>query len=135
MQKTVTFLMFVGNQCGYAKEAMEFYISLFEDSSIKKIEYYKDGEPGGKEGLVKHAVFKLAGTEYMASENTFEHAFSFSPSTSIYIRCKDEKEINSLFKKLSKEGQTFMPLDNHGFSKKFAWVGDRFGVSWQLNLE
>jgi predicted 3-demethylubiquinone-9 3-methyltransferase (glyoxalase superfamily) len=39
-----------------------------------------------------------------------------------------------LYVKLSENGRAFMPLDNYGFSSKFGWVEDRFGVSWQLNL-
>jgi predicted 3-demethylubiquinone-9 3-methyltransferase (glyoxalase superfamily) len=134
MQKTATFLMFTGQQCGKVKEAIKFYTSLFKNSEIKHIEYWKAGEPGGKEELVKHATFTLGGVEYMASENTFEHDFTFTPSMSLYVNCEDEDEINSLFQKLSEGGSIMMPLDNYGFSKKFAWVSDKHGVSWQLNL-
>lgn len=135
MQKTSTFLMFVGEQCGKAEEAIKFYTSLFKDSEIKHIDYWKADEPGGKEGLIKHATFTLNGLEYMASENTFEHGFTFTPSISIYVNCEDENELETLFQKLSDGGSVMMPIDNYGFSKKFGWLADKYGVSWQLNLK
>ena len=134
MQKTTTFLMFVGDKCGKAEEAIRFYTSLFENAEIKSITYFKAGEPGGKEGLVKHALFTLSGQEYMASENTFEHGFSFTPSISIFVNCEDEAEINMLFEKLSEGGGVMMPLNDYGFNKKFGWVADRYDVSWQVNF-
>jgi predicted 3-demethylubiquinone-9 3-methyltransferase (glyoxalase superfamily) len=134
MQKTTTFFMFVGEQCGKAEEAIRFYTSLFNNSDIKNIDYWKADEPSGKEGLVKHALFTIDGVEYMASENTAEHKFTFTPSISIYVNCEDESEIESLFQKLSEGGSVMMPLDNYGFSKKFGWVSDKYGISWQLNL-
>lgn len=127
--------MFTGEQAGRAEEAIKFYISLFKNSEIKHIDYWKRGEPGGKEGLIKHAIFTLDGIDYMASENTIEHNFTFTPSMSIYVNCEDENELNSLFQKLSEGGGIMMPLDNYGFSKKFGWVADKYGVSWQLNLK
>lgn len=134
MQKTVTFLMFVGAQCGKAEEAIAFYTSLFPNSEIKHVEHWKGDEPGGKAGLIKHALFTLDGVEYMASENTFDHKFTFTPATSIYVHCKDEQEINTLFEKLSTGGSILMPLDTYDFSRKFGWLEDAYGVSWQLNL-
>ena len=145
MQKTTTFLMFVGKQCGKAEEAIKFYTSLFsalggsasggKNSEIKHIDYWRVGESGGKEGLIKHATFTLDGLEYMASENTLEHNFTFTPSMSIYVNCENESELAALFQKLSIGGGIMMPLDNYGFSKKFGWVSDKYGVSWQLNLK
>ena len=44
-----------------------------------------------------------------------------------------EGELDALCEKLVASGQFYMPPDNYGFSRKFAWVGDRFGVTWQLN--
>src|SRR5271169_1580480 len=98
MQKTTTFLMFVGEQCGKAEEAIKLYISLFTNSEIKHIERFKAGDPGGKEGLVKHATFTISGQEYMASENSMEHKFTFTPSISIYVNCQSETEIDSLYR-------------------------------------
>jgi predicted 3-demethylubiquinone-9 3-methyltransferase (glyoxalase superfamily) len=135
MQKTFTFFMFVGEQCGKAEEAIKFYTSLFKNSEIKHIDYWKAGESGGKEGLVKHATFTLGGLEYMASENTFEHNFTFTASISIYVSCENENELDLLFQRLSRGGSVMMPLDNYGFSKKFGWLADKYGVSWQLNLK
>ena len=134
MQKTTTFLMFVGDQCGKAEEAIKFYVSLFKNSEIKHIQHWQKDEPGGKEGLIKQATFTLDGIEYMASENTVEHGFNFTPSMSIYVHCDNENEMNSLFEKLSEGGSVMMPLDNYGFSKRFGWTSDKYGVSWQLNL-
>ncbi|NCU35225.1 hypothetical protein EOM75_04290 [Candidatus Falkowbacteria bacterium] len=52
-----------------------------------------------------------------------------------YVECENENELERLFSKLSENGMVMMPLDNYGFSQKFAWVADRFGISWQLNLQ
>ena len=126
--------MFVGKQCGKAEEAIKLYTSLIPNSEIKKIDRWAEDEPTSVAGQVKVALFTLAGIEYMASENTAKHPFTFTPAISIFIECEDKDEITRLHKELSKDGKEYMPMDNYGFSKKFAWVGDRFGVSWQLNL-
>ena len=135
MQKTTTFLMFVGEQCGKAEEAVRFYIALFKNSEIKSIERWGKDEPGGKEGLIKKATFAIDGQEYIVSENTMNHAFTFTPAISIFVECDTEDEITTLFQKLSDKGAVMMPLDNYGFSKKFGWTADKYGVSWQLNLD
>lgn len=135
MQKTTTFLMFVGDQCGKAEEAIGFYTSLFKNSEVRNIEYFKQGEPGGIEGAVKHALFTIESQEYMAMDSSFKHEFSFTPSISIFVNCKSDEEINTLFERLSEGGGALMPLGDYGFSKKFGWLADKYGVSWQLNLQ
>ncbi len=135
MQKTTTFLMFAGDQCGKAEEAIKFYTSLFKNSEVKHIEYFKPGEPGGKEGAVKHTIFTLSGQEYMAIDSPIKHQFSFTPSISIYVNCETEAEIDMLFQKFSEGGNIMMPPGDYGFSKKFVWLSDKYGVSWQLNFK
>lgn len=51
------------------------------------------------------------------------------------MECQDEAELDRAFARLSEGGQVLMPVGNYGFSSKFGWVSDRFGVSWQLNLD
>src|SRR3972149_7140052 len=104
MQKAKTFLMFVGERCGEAEEGLVFYTSLIPNSEIKKIERWAEGEPTSIAGQVKAALFTLASNEYMASENTAEHQFTFTPAISIFIECEDEDEITRLHKELSKDG-------------------------------
>ena len=134
MQKAKTFLMFVGDKCGKAEEAIKLYTSLIPNSEIKKIERWTEGEPMSKPGQIKTALFTLAGNEYMASENTAGHQFTFTSAISIFIECESEDEIVRLHKELSKDGKELMPMGDYGFSKKFTWVEDRYGISWQLNL-
>ena len=128
-QKITTFLMFSGS----AEEAMTFYISLFERSKIISITRYGSNE-AGKEGTVQYATFELNGQQLMCIDSPVQHPFTFTPAISLYVSCADEKEIERLFAALSDKGQMLMPLEAYPFSKKFAWVQDRFGVSWQLNL-
>lgn len=130
MEKVTPFLMFQG---GKAEAAMNYYTSLIEDSEITSISRYGANE-AGDEGTVMHATFSLKGQEFMCIDSNVKHAFSFTPSFSIYITCDSEKEINNLYEKLITDGQALMPLDDYGFSKKFGWINDRFGVSWQLDL-
>lgn len=61
-------------------------------------------------------------------------SFTFTPAIALYVTCDTEAEINRLFEKLSQDGAVLMPLAEYPFSEKFAWVEDRFGVSWQLNV-
>ena len=130
--KITTFLMFEGD----AEEAITFYISLFDDSEIVSIKKYESDGPGGPEaeGTVQNAVFTLKGQQYMAFDSYMEHGFTFTPSISLFVECESEEELGTLFEKLKEGGEVMMPLDDYGFSKKFGWVQDRFGVSWQLNF-
>lgn len=128
-EKVTTFLMFEGQ----AEEAMTFYISLFPDSGIQQIRRYGPEGPG-REGSVLHAVFTLAGRPHMAIDSPSPHAFTFTPSMSLFVTCESEAELDRLFAALSEGGEVLMPRDNYGFSRRFAWVADRFKVSWQLNL-
>jgi Uncharacterized protein conserved in bacteria len=130
MEKVIPFLMF---QDGKAEEAMNFYTSLIEDSEITTIVRYGANE-SGDEGTIMQATFTLKGQEFMCIDSNIKHEFSFTPAFSIYVTCNTEDEIRNLYQKLNEGGQALMPLDDYGFSKKFGWLNDRFGVSWQLNL-
>ncbi len=124
------FLMFQG---GTAEEAITFYTSLFDDGRIVHIERYGSQGPG-PEGTVHLARFSLAGQEFLCSDSSVAHAFSFTPSFSIWVETQSRDELARLFASLAEGGAQLMPLDNYGFSSRFGWVNDRFGVSWQLNL-
>src|SRR5690349_21905435 len=76
-QKITPFLMFVGKQHGNAEEAMNFYTSLFKNSSVERVERYGAGEDG-ENGTVKHAVFRLNGQEFMAIDSNAAHPFTFT---------------------------------------------------------
>ncbi len=133
MQKLTTFLLFVGKQHGKAEEAINFYVSLFRNSTIHKVERYGPNE-GEKEGTVKHAEFVFNGQEFMVMESGLDHKVTFTPAMSIFVTCESEQEIDELFGRLSENGKVHMSLSQYQFREKFAWVDDRFGVSWQLNL-
>ena len=125
--------MFSGKQHGKAAEAVSLYTSLFGNSKILEIERYG---PGGTDtdGSVRMARFSLNGTEFMAIDSAIPHAFTFTPSMSLFVECDSETEIQSAFETLADRGEVLMPLTDPGFSKRFGWVQDRYGVSWQLNL-
>ncbi len=129
MQKITTFLMFEGK----AEEAIDLYTSVFKNSEILAITRYGKNE-AGTEGTVKHATFTLNGQEFMAIDSNIQHGFTFTPAISLYVKCETHEEIDDLFMKLSQDGQVLMPLDQYEFSKKFGWIADKFGVSWQLSL-
>ena len=63
-----------------------------------------------------------------------KHAFTFTPSISLFVDFASADELGAAFANLSKGGKVLMPVDNYGFSRRFGWCVDRSGVSWQLNL-
>lgn len=129
MKSATPFLMFQG----HAEEAMNHYISIIEDSEITSITRYGPNQPGA-EGSVMHATFSLKGQTFMCIDSNVKHDFTFTPSFSIYLICESEAEIEKVYGALIDGGGAMMPLDNYGFSQKFGWIADKFGVSWQLNL-
>ncbi|CDQ41570.1 VOC family protein [Virgibacillus salexigens] len=130
MEKVTPFLMFQG---GKAEDAMNYYTSLIDDSEIKSIIRY-GAEGPGEEGTVMQAVFSLKEQEFMCIDSHVNHEFTFTPSFSIFLTCDIEEEIDNLYNKMMENGTALMPIDNYGFSKKFGWLNDQFGISWQLNL-
>ncbi len=117
---------------GRAEKAMTFYVSPFPRSRIVDVKRYGKEAPG-KEGWVMVARFKLNGVEYRAIDST-GHAFTSTLSMSLFVECDSEAELDRLYAALAEGGQALMPVGNYGFSRKFGWVNDRFGVSWQFNL-
>ena len=130
-QQITTFLTFQENN---AEEAMNFYVALFDNSEILDMKRHGANGPA-KEGSIMVARFKLNEKEFICSDSFTKHAWTFTPAVSMFVECKTENELDKLFKKLSENGKVFMPLDNYGFSQKFGWVEDKFGISWQLNLQ
>ena len=116
---------------GTAEAAMNFYVDLFPKSEVIKVLHYDEGENKGK---IYQAFFTLEGREFICIDTPIKHDWGFTPAVSIFVDCESEEELERLYSALAADGKILMPLDNWGFSQRFGWVSDRFGVSWQLNL-
>ena len=117
-----------------AKEAAEFYTSVFPKSSITNITTLHD-TPSGDCDIVS---FKLWGTTFMAI--SAGPLFKFNPSISFMVNFdpsqdKDAKtRIDEVWSKLAEGGKVLMPLDKYPFSEHYGWIQDQYGLSWQLIL-
>jgi predicted 3-demethylubiquinone-9 3-methyltransferase (glyoxalase superfamily) len=109
-----------------AKEAAEFYTSVIPNSKITSITTLRD-TPSGDCDVVS---FVLSGQPFMAI--SAGPLFKFNPSTSFHIQCRTEDEVDALWGKLSPGGKVRMPLGAYPFSKRYGWVEDRYGLSWQV---
>jgi predicted 3-demethylubiquinone-9 3-methyltransferase (glyoxalase superfamily) len=123
-------LMFVGDQCGRAEEAIELYTSVFQGSRVLSLDRW---EPESGEQGVMHARVELAGHEIALMDSGAPHQFTFTPSISLFVDC-DDAQLDAAWDALSGGGRVLMPLGEYPFSPKFGWCNDRFGVSWQLRL-
>lgn len=131
MATTITpFLMFQG---GRAEEALRLYTSLFDDAEVVRLERFGPGE-GGPEGTLRACEIVLRGQRIRLFDSPTPHAFDFTPSISLFVDTVEPGEFESLVVTLSEGGSFLMPPDDYGFSRRFAWVADRFGVSWQICL-
>jgi len=127
--KVTPFLMFEGK----AEAAIDFYKALFPD--LRVIDLVRFGPEGpGKEGAIAQASFEIAGQRLRCFDSPVGHAFTFTPAFSLFVDCDDEAQQDRLWAGLIDGGKALMPIDNYGFSRRFGWLDDRFGISWQLNL-
>lgn len=125
MATATTFLMFMGD----GKPAIDLYLEAFEDATAPVLQLRDDG-------TVEHAELELAGLRLRIFDapNPDDHAFGFTPAISIFVDCDSADQQQALHDRLGAGGSVMMPLADYGFSQRFAWIADRFGVSWQLNL-
>lgn len=130
MQQIIPTLMFTGQ----AEKALNFYTSLFSNSSLDSIQYYGAEVPERK-GTVKMALCTLAGIPYRFIDSPPVHGFGFTPAISLMVQCTTALEVDELYTALADGGLVLMPLQEYPFSPRYAWVTDRFGVSWQLSFK
>ncbi len=118
-----------------SEEAAQFYCSLFPNSQItNKLLYSEAGreQHGQEPGSVMTVEFQLGDYRFVAINGG--PIFKLNPSISLFVRCQDESEVDQLHSKLMAGGKELMPLQKYDFSEKYAWVEDRYGLSWQLFL-
>lgn len=116
---------------GKVEEAAEFYVNAFEQGKINKVDYYVDSEHQ-PEGSVLTIALTLAGQEVILLNGGPE--FTFTPAISFFVECETEVQIDKLWETLSHNGEVLMEFGSYPFSKKYGWLKDQYGVSWQLVL-
>ncbi|MDV7699239.1 VOC family protein [Chryseobacterium soli] len=123
-QKLVPTLMFIHQNNGKAKEAMEFYTQTFPNSKIGNILHYKDGgEPNEVPENVQHAHFVIDGYSLFCMDNSYDHAFDFNEGISMVIMTDDQEETDHLWNTLISGG---------GRESMCGWLKDKYGFSWQI---
>ena len=115
MQRITPFLWFNDK----AEEAMNFYLSIFQNSGALSVTRYGDAGPGPK-GSVMVAKFRLDGQEFIAL-NGGPH-FKFTEAISLFVECEDQEEVDYFWNKLSAVKE----------SEQCSWLKDKFGLSWQI---
>lgn len=121
-QHIVPALMFVGDVCGKAEEAVKLYTSIFPDSAVNSIMRYGKGEEPDNEGTAKFISFTLARQEFAAMDSAHKHEFMFNEAISLLANCTTQEEIDEYWNKLSA----------HPESEQCGWLKDKFGISWQI---
>lgn len=109
-----------------AKEAAEFYTSVFKDSKIKDTTTLHN-TPSGTVDIV---TIELSGHEFMLLNAG--PLFKFTPTVSFLVACNTKEEVDALWKELSAGGSALMELGEYPFSEKYGWVQDMYGLSWQV---
>ena len=120
-EKIIPSLMFIGEQYGKAEEAIHFYQSIFNNSSIDFISRYGKGE-GNQEGTIKQAIFRLEGQPIHITENSYHYQFGFNEAFSLMVYCDTQAEIDYYWEKLSAVPE----------AEACGWLKDKYGVSWQI---
>jgi predicted 3-demethylubiquinone-9 3-methyltransferase (glyoxalase superfamily) len=117
-------LMFVGENNGKTKEAMDFYCTIFPDSGIDFTRPYGENEAGENPEHLNHAEFKLAGQQFIAMDSGMEHAFQFDDGVSLLVECDGQEEVDYYREKLTADG---------GSEVQCGRCKDKYGVSRQVN--
>ena len=123
------FIMFQGE----AADAIAFWERVVPGTRVLGVEHHDTAGPG-PEGAIKTALVSLGGQEVMISDSPVRHDFGLTPAFSFFVTCESAEEVEALAARLGEGGRVLMPPGEYGFSRRFAWVEDRYHVSWQINL-
>jgi predicted 3-demethylubiquinone-9 3-methyltransferase (glyoxalase superfamily) len=121
-QKIIPTLMFVGDVCGKAEEAITFYTSVFHEAKMGEAMRYEAGEEPDQAGTIKYANFTLEGQKFAAMDSAQEHKFAFNEAISLMVHCDTQDEIDYYWEKLSAVPE----------AEQCGWLKDKYGVSWQV---
>ena len=116
------FMMFVGNNCGKAEEAINFYLSVFMNSRQGNLMRYGAGQEPEEEGTIMFADFVLENYWFAAMDSAHEHNFTFNEAISFMVYCDDQEAIDYYWEKLSAVPE----------AEQCGWLKDKYGVSWQI---
>ncbi len=122
-QRITPTLMFVGDVCGRAEEAIRSYTSVFPNSGVDMVVPYGPDAAPNTEGDVMYASFRLAGQQFAAMDSALDHDFGFNEAISFLVNCDDQDELNQYSDALSAAPE----------AEQCGWVKDRFGLSWQIS--
>lgn len=114
--------LFVGEKCGLAEEAINYYLSVFQNGSMGHIARYPQGMEPDQEGTIMFADFCLENHWFSAMDSAQEHHFTFNEAISFVVYCENQAEIDYYWEKLS-----FVPE-----AEQCGWLKDKFGISWQV---
>lgn len=118
----VTSLLFVGDKCGQAEEAINFYVSIFKNAKLGHIARYPKGMEPDQEGTIMFADFCIGNQWFSAMDSAHEHKFGFNEAISFVVNCDTQEEIDYFWNKLS-----YVPE-----AEQCGWLKDKFGISWQI---
>lgn len=125
VQKIVPSFFFTGKEYGKAEEAVNFYTSIFPDSSIGLTAKYPAGSEPEKEGAIMYEAFELCRQKFVAMESAQEHGFEFNEGISLIVYCKSQDQIDDYWNKLTTGGNEI----------QCGWLKDKYGVAWQITPE
>lgn len=109
-----------------AAQAVTFYTGIFPDSSIDAKSVIPDTPSGNAEIL----TFTIAGVTFQTISGG--PYFKLNHSISLAVLCATPEEVDSYWNKLIAGGEALMPLDRYPFSKRYGWLKDQFGLTWQI---
>ncbi|KAB8138094.1 VOC family protein [Gracilibacillus oryzae] len=115
-------VMFVGENCGNAEEAVNFYLSVFSDAKNGEIARYPAGIEPDKEGTVMFSDFMLEDQWFVAMDSAQDHRFQFNEAVSFMVFCDTQEKLDNYWEKLSAVPE----------AEQCGWLKDKYGISWQI---
>ncbi len=115
-------LLFVGDVCGKAEEAIHFYQSVFRNSKPGILARYGSHQPPDKEGTVMYGDFQIENQWFAVMDSAQSHDYAFNEAVSFMVRVDTQNEIDYYWEKLSSVPE----------AEQCGWLKDKFGVSWQI---
>ena len=125
-QKIIPTLMFIHENNGKAREAINLYTRTFPNSNAGNILKYGEGVGNETHEVaenVQHANFEIDGFTMFCMDNSYDHSFDFSEAISLVVLTEDQEETDHLWNSLTADG---------GQESMCGWLKDKFGVSWQI---